>query len=87
MNPPFGAQNGNEHADRAFLSTAADIADISYSVHNAGSRAFVESFAADNAGEVTHAFAAEFDLDNQFDHHAADRAEIDTEVFRIEWSS
>jgi putative methylase len=86
MNPPFGAQDGNEHADRAFLATAADIADVSYSVHNAGSREFVEAFADDNGGEVTHAFAAQFDLDRQFDHHAADRREIDTEVFRIVWS-
>ena len=84
--PPFGAQDGNEHADRAFLATAADIADVSYSVHNAGSQEFVEAFADDNDGEVTHAFAAQFDLDRQFDHHAADRQEIDTEVFRIEWA-
>jgi putative methylase len=85
MNPPFGAQRGHEHADRAFLSTAAEIADVSYSVHNAGSQAFVEAFAADNGGEVTHAFAAEFDLDNQFDHHTAERYDIDTELFRIVW--
>ena len=85
MNPPFGAQSGNEGADRAFLETAAEIADVSYSVHNAGSEAFVESFAADNAGEVTHAFAAEFDLPRQFDHHEAETRSIDTEVFRVEW--
>jgi putative methylase len=85
MNPPFGAQSGNEHADRAFLATAAEVADVSYSVHNAGSREFVEAFAADNGGEVTHAFAAEFDLDRQFDHHEADRRGIDTEVYRIVW--
>ncbi|SDZ79246.1 methyltransferase [Haloplanus vescus] len=86
MNPPFGAQDGNEHADRDFLTTASDIADVSYSVHNDGSQEFVEAFAADNGGEVTHAFAAEFDLEHQFDHHAADRTEIDTEVYRIEWN-
>lgn len=85
MNPPFGAQSGNEGADRAFLETAVDIADVSYSVHNAGSEAFVESFAADNAGEVTHAFAAEFDLPRQFDHHEDETRSIDTEVFRVEW--
>ena len=87
MNPPFGAQNGNEGADRAFLETTADIASVSYSVHNAGSREFVEAFAADNGGEVTHAFAAEFDLPKQFDHHRAEKRTIETEVFRIEWSA
>jgi putative methylase len=85
MNPPFGAQAGNEHADRAFLATAADIAGVSYSIHNAGSAEFVESFAADNGGEVTHAFEAELDLPRQFEFHDADTQTITVEVFRIEW--
>jgi putative methylase len=85
MNPPFGAQDGNEHADRAFLETAADAARVSYSVHNAGSESFVESFADDNGGEVTHAFRAELELPRQFDHHSTDASVIDAEVFRIRW--
>jgi putative methylase len=85
MNPPFGAQNGHEGADREFLQTAAAIAGVSYSVHNTGSQEFIEAFAADNGGEVTHAFAAEFDVDRQFDHHTDEQRAIDTEVYRIEW--
>ncbi|QKY21535.1 methyltransferase [Halolamina sp. CBA1230] len=84
-NPPFGAQSGNEGADRAFLRTAASLADVSYSIHNAGSRDFVESFAADEGGEVTHAFAAEFEVPRLYEHHEQERAEIDVELFRIEW--
>jgi putative methylase len=84
-NPPFGAQSGNEGTDRAFLRTAATLADVSYSIHNAGSQAFVESFAADEGGEVTHAFAAEFEVPRLYEHHDHDRAEIEVEVFRIEW--
>ncbi|PSP85221.1 RNA methyltransferase [Halobacteriales archaeon QS_1_68_17] len=85
MNPPFGAQAGNEHADRGFLATAADIADVSYSIHNADSEGFVRSFAADEGGDVTHAFRAEFELPRQFEFHEADSAGIEAEVFRIEW--
>jgi len=85
MNPPFGAQSGNEHADREFLATAAETAGVSYSLHNADSEAFVESFAADNGGEVTHAFAAQFDLPRQFEFHEDDRRSITAELFRIEW--
>mgnify|MGYP000017657284 FL=1 len=85
MNPPFGAQDGNRNADRGFLATASRVAAVSYSVHNAGSREFVESFAADNGGEVTHAFAADFAIEAQFDHHTDAAREIDTEVYRIEW--
>jgi len=87
MNPPFGAQNGHEGADRGFLQTAAEISDVSYSVHNTGSKAFIEAFAADNAGTVTHAFAADFELQNQFEHHEKATKDLETEVYRIEWGS
>jgi len=85
MNPPFGAQRGNAHADRAFLETAAGIGRVSYSIHNAGSRAFVESFAGDAGGKVTHAFRAELALTRQFDHQTSDREVLDAEAFRIVW--
>jgi len=45
----------------------------------------VEAFAADNGGEVTHAFAADFAIESQFDHHTDDSRDIDAEVYRIEW--
>lgn len=86
MNPPFGAQTGNEHADRAFLDVAREIGSVCYSIHNAGSRDFVESFVGDAGGVVTHAFAATFDIDRQFAHHTDTTRSIDTEVFRIEWN-
>ncbi|PSQ64844.1 MAG: RNA methyltransferase [Halobacteriales archaeon SW_9_67_24] len=85
MNPPFGAQNANEHADRAFLATAARMATVSYSVHNADSSNFVESFADDNGGAVTRAYGAELDLPRQFEFHDADSRTVDAEVFRIAW--
>ncbi|SFS06605.1 methyltransferase [Halomicrobium zhouii] len=87
MNPPFGAQSGNEHADRAFLATAADVAGVSYSIHNAGSQEFVESFAADEGGDVTDSYRTEFELRRQFDFHDEEKRTIDAEVYRIEWSS
>jgi putative methylase len=85
MNPPFGAQLGNEHADRAFLDVTADIATVSYSIHNAGSREFVESFADDRGGIVTHAFAVDLDLPKQFHFHTAEQRTVAAEAYRIEW--
>ncbi|WP_338728351.1 METTL5 family protein [Haladaptatus sp. DJG-WS-42] len=85
MNPPFGAQDDNVHADRAFLATAAALAGVSYSVHNAGSQQFIESFATDHGGEVTHAFQAAFEVPKQFEFHTEASRTLDTEVFRIEW--
>lgn len=84
-NPPFGAQDGARGADRDFLDVARELSVVSYSIHNAGSQTFVESYAADQDGEVTHAFAAEFPVDAQFEFHTQDRAVIDVEVYRIEW--
>ena len=86
MNPPFGAQDGRAHADRAFLEAVSTFAEVSYSVHNAGSWEFVEAFSVDNGGRVTHAYEATMALDRQFDFHDQDRAEITVELFRIDWS-
>lgn len=85
MNPPFGSQHGRRGADRAFLDAARTIASVTYSVHNAGSREFIEAYADDNRGVVTHAFAAELPVDAQFDFHTSERADVSVEVFRIEW--
>lgn len=87
MNPPFGAQRDNVHADRAFLTVARDLARVSYSIHNAGSEEFIRSFASDNEGVVTDGWALKFDLANQFEFHSADSTTIDAEAFRIEWST
>jgi putative methylase len=84
-NPPFGAQDGNEGADRAFLAAASELAAVSYTVHNAGSRGFVESFVDDAGGEVTHAFEASFAVDRQFEFHTEARRELTVEVYRVEW--
>jgi putative methylase len=86
MNPPFGAQHGQKHTDRAFLTTAARIADVSYSIHNSGSQSFIESFVADEGGIITHAFEASFTLNRQFEFHDASSTNIDTEVYRINWT-
>ncbi|SEQ25146.1 METTL5 family protein [Natrinema salaciae] len=85
-NPPFGAQRGNRHADKEFLETASAIASVSYTIHNEGSQEFVESFAADAGGEVTHAFRAAFPIAKRFEFHTAAQETLEAEVFRIEWA-
>lgn len=87
MNPPFGAQRGNVHADRAFLESAAQIGRVSYSFHNAGSREFIESFASSNGGSVTAAMEVAFDLTHQFPFHEAEVTTIEAELYRICWDA
>lgn len=82
MNPPFGAQTGHRGADRRFLAAAIGAADVIYSIHNAGSREFVESFLDDRGWEVTHAYELAFDLDRQFDFHERGRKTIRAECYR-----
>ncbi|ADD07133.1 putative rRNA methyltransferase [Natrialba magadii ATCC 43099] len=84
-NPPFGAQRGNRHADREFLETARSLASVSYTIHNEGSQEFVESYAADEGGTVTHAFRAAFPIERRFEFHTAESEELAAEVFRVEW--
>lgn len=77
MNPPFGAQNRG--ADRPFLRAAERVADVAYSIHNAGSLEFVEGFVG---GEVTHAFETTVTLDRRFEFHEKESREIKIEVYR-----
>lgn len=79
MNPPFGAQRRG--ADRPFLSAATEIADAVYSIHNAGSRSFVEAYVD---GEITHAYEASLTIPHRFDFHDEERREISVEVYRID---
>lgn len=85
MNPPFGAQRANRHADRRFLESAIEIAAVSYSLHNAGSREFIESFASDHGGQITHGFETQFQINRQFDFHTHDAISETVELYRIEW--
>lgn len=85
MNPPFGAQPGQRGADRPFLRACADIATVSYSIHNARSRDFIEAYTTDHGGSITHAFAAELSIDRQFAFHEDERRDVPVEVYRIAW--
>jgi methyltransferase (EC 2.1.1.-) len=86
MNPPFGAQQTARHADRGFLETAAAIAEVSYSIHNAGSEGFVEAFVEDEGGVVDAAFSAALTVPPTYEFHSAEAATIDAEVYRIRWA-
>ena len=84
-NPPFGAHKDNVHADREFLETIAEGAAVSYTIHNEGSREFLEAFTMDNGGRITHAYGVEFYVPRQFHHHESDRQAIQAELYRVAW--
>ncbi|MBC7114568.1 MAG: methyltransferase [Archaeoglobi archaeon] len=80
MNPPFGAQK--RHADRVFLKKALEIGKVIYSIHNRGSRAFVESFIAPS--KITNMWVAKMPIKRRFKFHKKDRVDIEVEIYRIE---
>ena len=80
MNPPFGAQRKNRHADRAFLEKALEIAPVIYSIHNAGSEAFIRRLLP---ATTIERFPVAFPLKRRFAFHQKDRKVIPVDIYRI----
>jgi putative methylase len=80
MNPPFGAQK--VHADRPFIDCALSVADVTYSIFNAGSIPFVEAYTARKA-KVTEKIGGAFLLKRTFAFHTKDVQEIEVEILRL----
>ncbi|MGC9443989.1 MAG: METTL5 family protein [Candidatus Methanospirareceae archaeon] len=80
MNPPFGAQRKNRHADRAFLEKALVIAPVVYSIHNAGSEAFIRHLLPT---ATIDRFPVAFPLKRRFAFHQKDRKVIPVDIYRI----
>ena len=80
MNPPFGAQK--THADRPFIDCALSVADITYSIFNAGSIPFVEAYTAQKA-EITEKIGGAFPIKRTFAFHTKDVQEIEVEILRL----
>lgn len=81
MNPPFGAQRKNIHADRLFLEKAFEIAPVVYSIHKAGSESFLRSF-------LPHAtilrFPVAFPMKRRFWFHKKEEKFIGVDIYRME---
>lgn len=81
MNPPFGAQK--KGSDRPFLNKALEIAKVVYSIHNAGSKQFIEEFIQGKA-RITHFKRMLFPLKRTFKFHRKDIERIEVELYRLE---
>ncbi len=80
MNPPFGAQEkGN---DRPFLDKALELGCVIYSIHNAGSQSFIESYIR-GRGIITDVITLKFPIRHTFKFHKKEIAYIDVELYRI----
>jgi len=80
MNPPFGAQK--VHADRPFIDLALSIAPVTYSIFNAGSTQFIETYTAGRA-EIDERIGGLFPIKRTFAFHTHDVQEIEVEILRL----
>jgi putative methylase len=81
MNPPFGAQRKNRHADRFFLEKAFEISPVVYAILNAGSESFVRSIIP---SAVIQRFPVAFPLKRRFWFHKKDKKVIHVDIYRVE---
>lgn len=82
MNPPFGAQKQNVHADRPFIDCALAIAPVTYGIFNAGSTPFVETYIAGRA-TIAGRVSGTFPIKRSFAFHTKDVQEIAVEILRL----
>lgn len=80
MNPPFGAQKA--HADRPFIDLALTLAPVTYSIFNAGSVQFIETYTAERA-EIDEKIGGIFPIKRTFSFHTQDVQEIGVEILRL----
>ncbi len=80
MNPPFGAQKA--HADRPFIDLALAVAPVTYSIFNAGSTQFIETYTAKRA-KIDEKIGGAFPIKRTFSFHTRDVQEIEVEILRL----
>jgi len=84
MNPPFGAQFAQRHADTLFLRHALGIAAVCYSLHLDATRDHIERLAREI--EVDHERMARYDfpLPHMFKFHTREKVLVPVALYRFE---
>jgi putative methylase len=82
MNPPFGSQR--KHADLPFLEKAMEIAEVSYSLHNASTQDFLLKLvsSAGRRGEILKRYKLE--IPHTFAFHKKTKQDVEVLLLRIQ---
>jgi len=83
MNPPFGAQKANLHADRKFIEKGFAIASVLYSFHLKKTVPFFEKMITALNGEITLQKDYEFPIKWMFDFHYKQVVSYKVSLLRI----
>jgi len=84
MNPPFGAQKSDLHADLPFLERALATAPVTYTFHKAETEPFVLRRVTELGGEATHRKAYGFPLPHSMPFHTEEMKEVPVVMLRIQ---
>lgn len=87
MNPPFGAQKANSHADQLFLKKAIDCASVVYSLHLSKTISHLERFLQSFDASVELVLEVSFPLKAQFRFHTKLIENVSVSCLRIKSSS
>ena len=83
MNPPFGAQKSDAHADMSFLERALATAPVTYTFHKAETEPFVLRKVAELGGEATHRKTYAFPLPHSMPFHSEAVREVPVVLLRV----
>ena len=81
QNPPFGAQM--KKADRIFLETAAKMAEVIYTIHNANTGEFVKMLVEKLGCSVGFEQKYIFKIEHTFDFHTKPQIEHTVTLFKL----
>ncbi|MBS3748660.1 MAG: methyltransferase [Candidatus Thermoplasmatota archaeon] len=83
MNPPFGAQKANQHADRVFLEKAIRNASVVYSLHLTKTVPFLTKMIRSFNATIDDRFKISFPLKGQFTFHKKLMGRVSVSCLRI----
>ena len=83
MNPPFGAQKANKHADRLFIEKALEIAPIVYSLHLSHTIPFVKKLVHALDATISFEKTYQFSIKSMFSFHKKLVDHVETSLIRI----
>lgn len=88
MNPPFGAQKGNKHADRLFLDRAAEAVKPGGTVWFLAlerTERFLATYAKEMGGRLERVAAWDYPLEATMAHHKQGVAQVRVGGYRLAW--
>lgn len=83
MNPPFGAQKAQRHADTIFVQHALRLAPVAYSLHLQKTEAHLVRLARSLGADFDRLAEYDFPLRAQFEFHTRERVDVEVALYRF----